>query len=368
MSRPGRVVLLIAATFTWGCGDEAAPASAPTDDRVFYRADMPASLQAQVEAGRRVFVREFEGADGLGDGAGSFNGRSCAECHHRPSLGGGGDDDDARLCILPDPHNPTDVTVVHSRNLRGAAVRPCPPSAERRRAPPLYGLGWTLDPARVDRLAGDVAARAGAVPVQHMVRDNVGTLLLLGRQPFSRDVREFTAIALRSELGVTPDTGGAYPEQERDGDAVADPELPRADFEALVAFLTWLDFPPRGGEHAAGEAVFERIGCGGCHVREPVAGFGAQYRSFAVTDLGPHFAAANLRDWGVDPGERVVTTLRGLGDRLRRGDRLHSDGSQPDLDGSMRVVHQGAARPSSEAWVALPATDRAALQGFLETL
>ena len=182
------------------------------------------------------------------------------------------------------------------------------------------------------------------------------------------NLREFVALALRDELGLTVQTNGQFPDLEHDSDARPDPEITREQFDDLVAFLTWLDFPPRTREHPQGEAVFERIGCGSCHTRDVVPGFTEQWRNFGVVDMGPHFAAAGLRDHSASPGERVTASLRGFGDKVRRHASFHSDNSQPDLDASLRYVHQGAALPAAEAYFRLSAADRAALVQFLETL
>ena len=360
----------VVAAVLGGCS---APADAPTPpidpEAIFYRVGMPPSERARVEAGRRLFLREFGEADGLGDGDGAFNGPSCVSCHSHPTVGGSGPVE--RMgCVFPDPEQPlSDVTGVPLHSLRGDdRLPPCPPGAERRIAPSIYGLGWTLQPELVERLVATIAARDPAEPRSRLVHAGTTNLRLLGRQPFAANLREFVALALRDELGLTVQTNGQFPDLEHDSDARPDPEITREQFDDLVAFLTWLDFPPRTREHPQGEAVFERIGCGSCHTRDVVPGFTEQWRNFGVVDMGPHFAAAGLRDHSASPGERVTASLRGFGDKVRRHASFHSDNSQPDLDASLRYVHQGAALPAAEAYFRLSAADRAALVQFLETL
>ncbi len=352
-----------------GCTVDSAPTPTIDPQAVFYRAGLPPSERARVEEGRRLFLREFTEADGLGDGDGAFNGPSCVSCHLYPSVGGSGPPD-RMTCMFPDPEQPlSDVSGAALHSLRGDdRLPPCPSGAERRIAPPVYGLGWTLRPELVDRLTATIAARSPSEPSCRLVHGGTPDVRLLGRQPFSPNLRAFVAVALHSELGLTVQTNGQFPDTEHDTDARPDPEITLEQFDAMVAFLTWLDFPPRAEEYPPGEAIFERIGCGSCHTREVVPGVDQQWRNFGVVDMGPHFVPSALRDHSATPGERVVSSLRGFGDKFRRGAAFDSDNSQADLDGSLRNVHQGAALPSAEAYFRLSPADRAELLRFLVTL
>lgn len=146
------------------------------------------------------------------------------------------------------------------------------------------------------------------------------------------------------------------------------------DTQKIADFMTLLAAPPRGTiteEAIAGEAVFDRIGCGTCHVAALQTGSNrnpsldrvtyAPYSDFLLHDMGPlgdgiEQGNATGREMRTAPlwGLRMVTTL------------LH-DGRTRTIEGAIGA-HDGQARASRDRFNALNETDRSRLLAFLRSL
>lgn len=146
-----------------------------------------------------------------------------------------------------------------------------------------------------------------------------------------------------------------------------------AGIDAFTDYMTLLGPPPRGpvtGAVQAGEQVFDRIGCGQCHVAtlktgaSPVAALDHQvfhpYSDFLLHDIGTgdgieqgQATGAEMRTaplWGV----RAVTLF------------LH-DGRAATLKEAI-MAHEGQALFARDNYLALPAGSREKLLEFLRSL
>jgi CxxC motif-containing protein (DUF1111 family) len=255
----------------------------------------------------------------------------------------------------------------------------------RRRPQALFGLG--LVDAVPDETFYALAASQRSDPDRAVGRPNVlvdplTREIAVGKFGWKAQIatlREFSAEALRDELGITnplrPDEScpqgdcrlldfNPAPGLNDDGTRV----------EAIASFMRLLAAPSRGPaspEVEAGEALFREIGCGSCHVERlttgesPVAALDrasfAPYSDFLLHDMG------SLGD-GIEQGSATGREMRtaplwGVG-ALRAF--LH-DGRASTLEGAI-LGHDGQARPARERFRALDPAVRALLVAFLESL
>ncbi|HSX58782.1 MAG TPA: di-heme oxidoredictase family protein [Tahibacter sp.] len=219
-----------------------------------------------------------------------------------------------------------------------------------------------------------------------------GGLPQIGRFGWKADkasLRQFTAAALRAEIGVksslrptldcTPSQTACTQQAQNAG------TLTDADLALITIYVQMTGAPARRPDTVelpqvvAGEAVFHQLGCGGCHAptlqtgyRHPLAELRGQtiraYTDLLLHDLGDGLADRLLasgtlnREWRTPP-------LWGLGlrDAVNGHGRLLHDGRARDLPEAI-LWHGGEASASREAFRTLPATSRAALIAFLDSL
>jgi|SRR5579871_6257162 len=241
-----------------------------------------------------------------------------------------------------------------------------------RNSPPLFGLG------QIDTIP-DEAILAGASPhadgVQgrpNLVTEPAGATRV-GRFGWKADtarLETFVAQAFRNELGITSPLAptdlqpGSATEAERCAGESATVKDDGTLVAGVTAFVAALAAPPPAAPGSAGEAVFDRIGCGVCHTRSlPASGGEVQlYSDLLLHDMGPLLedgvvqAQASGRDWRTTP-------LWGLGSRQRF---LH-DGQARDIRTAV-LTHGGEAQPAVDRFRTLSADDLGALLDFLSTL
>jgi CxxC motif-containing protein (DUF1111 family) len=175
--------------------------------------------------------------------------------------------------------------------------------------------------------------------------------------------------------------------------------LADTDFDALVKYNSLLGVPARRDyADTAGEAVFQRIGCEGCHrasmttsPHHPLAELRSQtihaYTDLLLHDMGEGLAD-NLGEGTASGAEWRTAPLWGLGhaasvmlgdakandtisrrrdpNDIRRIGFLH-DGRARSIDEAIRW-HGGEALTSRQAYEALDAAEKAALLRFLNSL
>jgi CxxC motif-containing protein (DUF1111 family) len=324
------------------------------------------------DRGRAVFDRDIHVGTGMGP---LFNGDSCRACHFLPTIGGSGttDVDVIRHGRLEDgiftaPERGT-IAPRHST----ANVRPPIDETanvfETRQTPPLFGLGFLESIPEVDILANqdcdnpDPDAVSGCA---HILTS--GELGRLGWKANVPNLAEFARDAMSNELGITlPVVAGLSFGALEDSDAAPDPEITAHDLEALVFFMQRLAPPERRSKEpeveAAGEILFETVGCSDCHVTDFVSPSGA----VPYTDLLLHQVAPNsdsgIADGAAAPLEIRTPPLWGLS---LTPPYMH-DGRAFTVEDAI-ARHEGEATRSRLEYESLSDEDRGRLLAFLDSL
>ncbi|MGH6958978.1 MAG: di-heme oxidoredictase family protein, partial [Dongiaceae bacterium] len=341
------------------------------------------------------FLEVEDGEEGLGP---IFNGRSCAECHSVPSIGGSGTIMEIRAGRRNEDGSFTEFppgSVFQMFSLPPHGCQKLVPSDanvfSRRKSLPIFGDG--LIEAIPDETLLARAAANEAHPDQiggraHIVLDVFTNRLRVGRFGWKAQqatLMTFGAEAYRDEMGITNDLFGseaivyADERQERDCDPRPDPEDVRdrttrlRGIDNFANFMRMLGPPPRGERtslSAAGELIFEQIGCAACHVPEMTTGQAVQ--AVLSRKPVPLFSDLLLHDIGAGDGlpqddasgdEFRTTPLWGL--RVRAP--LMHDGRAATILDAIRM-HERQAGASRRRFEALSDVDRAALLEFLRTL
>ena len=328
------------------------------------------------EAGRRVFDRDVPAVDGLGP---IFNGDSCRACHFEPAVGGAGPNGvnvirhgfmamDGTFTAAPEG------TIAHRLALASTVRPPISEGVnlfELRQTPSVFGLG---------RLE---AVPEGAIVALEDPTDNDGDGIRgvahrlpdgrLGRFGWRADVpnlAEFARDAMGAELGVTvPAQDGLTYGAQGDGDGTADPEISLDELQALVFYLSTVAAPsPSSTDPDAemrGAAVFETVGCDGCHVPELPDGQGGTVRAY--TDLLLHEVQV--------PGYVGVPSFAASGAQFRTAPLWGVGSTAPYWhDGQAETLeeaiarHEGEAETSRMAYEQATADERADLLAFLRSL
>jgi len=393
MSQPvGRLVLAVVVV---GAG------LAPAAQRLVEPGDpLPGVTAEEFEAfrlGLEDFLEVEDAEDGLGP---AYNARSCAECHNVPAIGGV-----APVTTVRAGRRLADGTFEDVDPARGSlfqlfsipahacqSVIPRQANVIARRAPlPLFGAGLVEaipddailaleDPHDVD---GDgISGRAA------WVIDRVTGDARVGRFGWKAQVAtllEFGADAYRNEMGITNElfpqelTFGLTEAQLRLCDPIVDPEdVPEPgtgrrgidNFEMFMKFLAPLPRRSVTVAVAAGEALFDAVGCAACHVptlmtgphdnplfdRRPVS----LYSDLLLHDVG---TGDGIRQGPGRPEEIRTPALWGL--RFRRP--LLHDGSAATIADAV-IAHRGEATAVVERLARLSPTAMADLAAFLESL
>jgi CxxC motif-containing protein (DUF1111 family) len=322
--------------------------------------------------GRDVFDRDLARAEGLGP---LFNGDSCRACHFDPVIGGAGPDDVdvIRHGLLEGDvfTPPAQGTIAHRFSTDG--VRPLFDESanvfEARQPPPIFGLGLLSDVPEADVLANDDCGNPDPAAISGCARFiDTGELGRLGWKANVPDLVEFARDALTNESGITlPDIPGQTFGVLADADGVPDPEIDEDELAALVFYMERLSAPPRRSTdpaaEAAGEQLFDTVGCTGCHVTDFVAPNGA----VAYTDLLLHQVAADgspgIGDGDAGPLEIRTPPLWGL---ALTPPYMH-DGRSFTVEAAI-VRHDAEAAASRTAFEALSDQERADLLAFLGSL
>jgi len=332
--------------------------------------------RATFEKGARVFDRDIAMSEGLGP---NFNGDSCRACHFDPVIAGAGPAD-----VNVTRHGyvdgsgeftaPDQGTMAHHQTVHVDERAPADEDAtvwEFRQTPPIFGLGL-LDRVPDDSLIAladpqdsDLDGISGRI---HRLPD--GRIGRLGWKANVPSVEEFARDALSGEVGLSvPERQGQSFGFLSDGDAWPDPEISDGDYDALVFYMENLAPPKRRSTdpeaEERGEALFEQIGCDGCHVPQLVMADGTRISPY--TDLLLH-DVAEPDATGIEVGEASIREFRtpplwGIG---LTGPYMHH-GLAPTLDAAIRD-HYAEALESREAYENLTQSERDAVIAFLESL
>lgn len=351
-------------------------------------------------AGDEQFGLPFTPSTGLGP---IFNNVSCAACHSGDGRGRP-ENNLTRISRGIDPALDVGGPQIQDRAIAGAVAEIVPPGVDisERLPPPVFGVGLIEAIPVADILAnadefdadGDgISGRPNFVTPPGFVparEPGGGPGLQLGR--FSRKAQVSTLLqqtveAYHQDIGVTTDflpvenTNPQASQATEAADTVADPELPAAQVQQVIAYLRMLQ-PPAPGEETErrrrGETVFGSIGCASCHVPEFTAGPGPipaieglpvrLYSDLLLHDLGDGLADnrpdgdATGTEWRTAP----LWGLRVMRDFLDGDAFLLHDGRATSVEEAI-TLHGGEAAAVRDAFLALDALDRAALLDFVES-
>jgi CxxC motif-containing protein (DUF1111 family) len=362
-----------------------------------------AELQ-RFDVGRAAFERVHGIESGLGP---VFNEASCNRCHNKRGVGGGGIQsavlggrvEGGAFDALRDEGGPAfaaNSVTFEQKDLQRLIPQcklprdgePVPAEANvvtRRRTTPLFGLGLvdaTADSVFIElarRQPASIRGRAARVTELSSGATRVGKFGWKAQAP---SLHQFSGLALLMELGVTspefaveqPPLGDAarvaacdaLPEPEDDGRDVER----MADFMRLLAPVAALAASPAA---RAGDALFSRVGCDGCHVRRlrsgpsPIASLSrreyAPYSDFLLHDMGA--LGDGIAEGDAGPREMRTAPLWGL--HLAGGTRLLHDGRARSF-GEAIERHDGQGAASRAAFTSASEEEQRALVAFLETL
>jgi CxxC motif-containing protein (DUF1111 family) len=365
--------------------------------------------KATFERGRKVALRRFTEADGLGP---RFSLSFCGGCHERPVTGGGSARYRDFLLVrqtLPDGSQVnTGVNGVQPQYLTEGGYDPTDPQTNlyaARHPIPFFGVGLlaevteeailaNADPDDADGdgisgrpnydrgFVGRFGRKAQTVSIEGFIRGPLFNHLGVTSNPLPNarknqlpvpsgtpETTATTSAALtRERLGEAAQAQAAAPDEPTvDDDGVPDPELSEDDLFDLVSFAM-LQAAPRpdaaDAQTERGSALFTKVNCTGCHVPslEGPRGLIPAYTDLLLHDMGPDLAD------GVRFGEATGVEFRTqpLWGVVAVGPYLH-DGRADTLDQSIRL-HGGEGEKSRRAYEALTDAERTDVIAFISSL
>lgn len=356
-------------------------------------------LNAQQRAAFDDGAIEFRTQDTPETGLGPiFNGRSCAECHNGPALGGGSNITVTRFGRVDENGVFDPLLALGGSLLQRFAINPqaqerVPAEANviaQRKTTPLFGAG--LIEAIPDELILANAARPQADGISGraaMITDPATGQVRVGRFGWKAQhasLLSFSADAYLNEMGITnrffPNENApngnqallARFDRTPDIEDGVDPATGRSDIDGFTDFMRFLAAPPRlvmSASARAGETVFATTGCGGCHIpslatgNNPVPALSNQvvnlYSDLLLHDMGS--LGDGIAQGAAAPREMRTAPLWGV---RARAPYLH-DGRAPTLDAAIRA-HDGEAAIVRNRYLGLGAGARQQLLDFLGTL
>ncbi|MBD1207878.1 MAG: thiol oxidoreductase [Ignavibacteria bacterium] len=400
------LICIVAAFLLASCDFLLPPAPVAEDTLAEPLEGLTEAQQANHIQGDTEFARSFGVADGLGP---MFNAPSCESCHI-------GDGKGHALTTLIrfgrmngatfDPMTAHGGPQLQNRSIAGYLPETLPTLATgvtRLLPPAVTGLGYLaavsdetlLALADPDDLNGDGIS---GVPNYDEPPDFFEPLPMhkplngryigrFGRKAGAIDLLQQTAAAYRNDMGITSDfimqdlanvQTGAFT-----GDNVPDPEVSASVVRNVVFYLRTLKAPPRRNANAtdvkAGEQIFARIGCAGCHV--PTLKTGAsdiavlnEVEFHPYTDLLLHDMGAELDDKYTEGSAKTAewrtTPLWGVGLSAQSqggaATYLH-DGRARTLPEAIQA-HGGEASRSRTRFNALTGSEKQQLITFLQSL
>jgi CxxC motif-containing protein (DUF1111 family) len=394
---------------------------------------LPGITDAAFAAAKALFAAVETPADGIGP---IFNARGCAVCHSNTAPGGAGEQIERRFGrFVNGAFDPMAALGGSLRQLQTlgsfnpAPAKVCAVPLEQepagatvknvgRRTTALFGLGLVdaMPDAFFDRLAAaqpaairGVANRVPVVfpdprdPTQAVGSVRVGRF---GWKAGVPNLLQFSADAYVNEMGITTQScvrgrsitafatenlpNNRAPAAGCPDDLIPGTDEPvgscaggltklQDDVEGFHDFMTFLSPPARGAVTpavTAGSAVFDRLGCAGCHVRtafvtpaKPFNGVPGNYTfrpfsDFLVHDMG------TLGDQIGDAGDSLPVTRRMRTAPLwglRLANKKLHDGRTVTVAGAI-LAHDGQGAAARAAYQAASAADRANLAAFLLSL
>ena len=341
------------------------------------------------------FLEVEDAEEGLGP---IFNGRSCAECHATPRIGGVSTISAFRAGTLnPDGsfEEPEGGTLIHLFSIpphqTQAVIPPGVNVVARRRPLPLFGDGLVEavpDEILVAMEDPEDLNEDGISGRVHWVTDKDTGELRAGRfgwKAMQSSLFTFGAEAYRNEMGITSDL---FPNEMCPGgdceiielvDPVPDPEdgpersTGLRGIDNFANFMRLLGPPPRGEQNAQtqkGETLFGAMRCTACHVpslttgSSPIPALSGKrflpYGDFLLHDIG---TGDGIQDGEASPREIRTMPLWGLG---ARAPFLH-EGRAANIEQAIEF-HSSEAESSRLLYEDLTEEERLDLLAFLQSL
>ncbi|NOT02300.1 MAG: hypothetical protein HOP29_16965 [Phycisphaerales bacterium] len=334
-----------------------------------------------------------------------FNQNSCAACHNGSGAGGAGSILVTRFGFADkngfDPLASLGGSLLQSQAISGTCSEQVPVEsniAANRVTPSVFGDGLVESVDDADILAGESSPPPGITGAAHMVpalEDPPASPLRVGRFGWKAQVPTmltFSGDAALNEMGLT---NRLVPTENAPNgdmgllaicDTIPDPEDgPDAEglhfIDRVTDFQRLLAAPPQTPKSGmTGEAVFNSIGCAGCHVPSFITGVVAEsslssktikpYSDFLLHDMGQlgdgivqgDAGTTEMRTpplWGVRARDPVLHDGRVAGGSF--DERIRDAISWHDALG-------GEAQPAGAAFDALPEGDKLAVIAFLDSL
>jgi CxxC motif-containing protein (DUF1111 family) len=346
---------------------------------------LPGLTAAQLQAfndGKTAFNTIETVADGLGP---AFNEKSCGSCHNLGGAGGSGAQFEVRAGRLVNGVFDSLESkggqlfqlfgigeAVPGCNFTGEVVPAEANVVAKRRTTALFGLGLV-----------DATPDATFVNMVFNISAGKNTVGKFGWKAQVPTLFQFSGDAYLNEMGITnpqfpnenlPQGSAAIlaacdtvPELEDDGD----------DVVAFTDFMSALAPAPRPAlspQAQAGAAIFERVGCTGCHVAtlksgpSPIAALSNQsfhpYSDFLLHDMGS--LGDDIGGQG-QAGLREMRTAPLWGIRLANPNDLLHDGRAHSFEEAIRL-HDGQGAAARDAFNALSTTQQQNLVEFVKTL
>jgi CxxC motif-containing protein (DUF1111 family) len=350
---------------------------------------LPGLTDAQLKDfndGLAEFQEDETPADGLGP---VFNGKSCAECHAVPSVGGvepnvgvaretriGGRNGDPLERLGGPLLQQRAISLPGCNNLVGEVVPPGTPFVSLRLSTQLFGAG--LIEAIPEKTILQNTSNGGR-PNRVFNPDTRATEL--GRFGWKAQVatlHQFSGDAYLNEMGIT---NPSFPfENKPQGnaippgcDTVADPEDNGSGVTAFENFMKFLAPAPRRtitAQVQRGEQVFSQIGCASCHVPTMIT----DNNSVKALSRQPVNLFSDLLLHNIGTGDGIVQG-KATGDDFRtaplwglsRRDRFMHDGKSNTIQDAI-LRHSAEAQNALNGFVGLPPSDHDALLAFLGSL
>jgi CxxC motif-containing protein (DUF1111 family) len=362
---------------------------------------LPGANLSTFDAGKEEFAAVETVAEGLGPG---FNGKSCAECHNNPAVGGDSDRLETRFgrYVGTGQNRKFDPMTERGGSLLQEFAIPHPDTTDptkscqesvptsatvvaKRKTTPLFGLGLVdavpdvalyAIAALQQRLAPGLAGRVNRVVDAATGAQRAGRF---GWKAQQASLFTFGGDAYLNEMGITTPL---FPTENapngnldtlRECDTVPDAEDDGEGLDAFFDFMSQLAPPPRGPitpAVQAGESVFA-FGCAACHMPTLITGASRNpafnlvifhpYSDFLLHDMGS--LGDGIEQAGAKGSEIRTAPLWGL---RARATFLH-DGSVKTIADAI-LAHEGQGRAAQNYFKQLSSTQRANLLAFLQSL
>lgn len=351
--------------------------------------------------GRFVFEEIEKASEGLGP---TYNGQSCAVCHDSVATGGASQVAEHRTGRVVDGQffESLGGSLIQSRATNPEIVEQVSPDDDVRSfrmSTNALGDGYVECIAdstlSAIRLAQPEEIRGDAVAVPVLEGDGTARFGRFGWKDQHGSLISFSADAYLNEMGVT---NPLFPDENTSGDRFVgfgtiydptpEPEDDGTDVSAFANFLRATKAPSRGpitDDAIAGEALFNQVGCAGCHVasiRTAAPGTKINGNSFTVPralgNMTIHpYSDFLLHDIGTGDGIPILpqpeyaTTAPQIRTAplwgLRTRNRLMHDGLSFTRQEAI-ARHAGQASGVVTAFNALTITQQAQVIAFLNSL